>query len=112
MLAKTTRDAFMVELAGEHPEYGWEINKGYATPYHRAALRRSGPSPYHRVSWRLGLLRRPDDLDELPSWRRPPGGAGGPGDAADPDADGVGRDGGPDGRARSGVVRLAGRCGA
>ena len=55
VLAKATRDAYMVGLAPEHPEYGWEVNKGYATPYHRAALRRFGPSPYHRVSWRLGL---------------------------------------------------------
>ena len=55
VLAKTSRDEVMVGLAGEHPGYGWEVNKGYATPYHRAALRRLGPSPYHRVSWRLGL---------------------------------------------------------
>ncbi len=55
VLAKTTRDDLMVVLADEHPGYGWEVNKGYATPYHRAALRRLGPSPYHRVSWRLGL---------------------------------------------------------
>jgi ribonuclease HII len=64
VLAKASRDAFMVGLAREHPEYGWEVNKGYATPYHRAALRRLGPSPFHRVSWRLGL-DGPDDLDAL-----------------------------------------------
>lgn len=56
VLAKTTRDAYMTALAREHPEYGWEINKGYATRYHRDALRRVGPSPYHRLTWRLGLL--------------------------------------------------------
>jgi len=56
VLAKTSRDEYMVTLAREHPGYGWEINKGYATPYHRAALRRLGPSSFHRVSWRLGLL--------------------------------------------------------
>jgi ribonuclease HII len=55
VLAKTRRDAIMVGLAGTHPEYGWDENKGYATPSHREALRRLGPSPYHRVSWRLGL---------------------------------------------------------
>jgi ribonuclease HII len=70
VLAKASRDTFMVRLALEHPEYGWEVNKGYATPYHRAALRRLGPSPYHRVSWRLGLddpdgLADPDALAEL-----------------------------------------------
>ena len=54
VLAKTTRDAYMARLSVEHPEYGWEINKGYATLYHRSALRRIGPSPYHRLTWRLG----------------------------------------------------------
>jgi ribonuclease HII len=62
VLAKASRDAYMVGLSPEHPEYGWDVNKGYATPYHRAALRRLGPSPYHRVSWRLGL-DDPDGLD-------------------------------------------------
>jgi ribonuclease HII len=59
VLAKTSRDAYMTRLAADHPAYGWEINKGYATPQHRAALRAAGPSPYHRLSWRLGL-----DADE------------------------------------------------
>jgi ribonuclease HII len=64
VLAKTTRDAYMVRLAADHPEYGWEINKGYATPRHRAALRAIGPSPYHRMSWRLGL-DGPDTGEQL-----------------------------------------------
>jgi len=55
VLAKTTRDALMCELAGAHPEYGWTENMGYATPAHREALRRLGPSPQHRQSWRLGV---------------------------------------------------------
>ena len=59
VLAKTSRDAYMTQLAVHHPEYGWEINKGYATAAHRVALRRVGPSPQHRLSWRLGL----DDND-------------------------------------------------
>ena len=53
ILAKVARDAVMVGLATEHPEYGWESNKGYATGDHLEALRRLGPSPHHRVSWRL-----------------------------------------------------------
>ena len=53
VLAKVERDALMVALGGEHPAYGWEVNKGYAAPEHRAALRRLGPSVHHRVSWRL-----------------------------------------------------------
>ena len=69
VLAKTTRDAYMTGLAADHPEYGWEINKGYATPQHRDALRRVGPSPYHRLSWRLGVddLGAGDELD-LSAW--------------------------------------------
>lgn len=53
VLAKVTRDRLMVELAGEHPAYGWEENKGYAAPGHLAALEENGPCPRHRRSWRL-----------------------------------------------------------
>lgn len=53
ILAKTARDAIMVELADSHPEYGWSHNKGYASPDHVEALQRWGPTPYHRVSWSL-----------------------------------------------------------
>ncbi len=53
VLAKVTRDAMMVDLAAGHTAYGWAENKGYAAPEHLAALRRLGPSPLHRVSWRL-----------------------------------------------------------
>lgn len=63
VLAKTTRDAYMTRLAADHPAYGWEINKGYATPQHRAALREVGPSPYHRLSWRLGLAADEEGQD-------------------------------------------------
>jgi ribonuclease HII len=53
VLAKVERDAIMVSLAREHPEYSWELNKGYSAPEHSAALRRFGPSPLHRCSWNL-----------------------------------------------------------
>lgn len=53
VLAKCERDALMVELAAEHPEYRWDSNKGYASDDHVAALRALGPSPWHRRSWRL-----------------------------------------------------------
>jgi len=54
----------MVELALGHPEYGWEINKGYATPEHLAALRRHGPTDQHRCSWRLPRQLFDDGPDE------------------------------------------------
>lgn len=48
ILAKTSRDARMDQLAGEHPGYGWEHNRGYGTAGHCAALERLGPSLQHR----------------------------------------------------------------
>ena len=53
VLAKVARDTLMLDLAAEHPVYGWDENKGYATPGHLAALRHWGPCPHHRRSWRL-----------------------------------------------------------
>ncbi len=52
IIAKVTRDRIMEKLAGECPGYGWERNAGYPTPEHLAALKRLGPSPHHRRSFR------------------------------------------------------------
>ena len=48
ILAKVTRDAAMLELHAQRPEYGFDRHKGYATPEHLEALRRHGVSPFHR----------------------------------------------------------------
>jgi ribonuclease HII len=53
VLAKCERDALMVTHARTHPDYGWHRNKGYSAPDHVSALREHGPSPLHRMSWRL-----------------------------------------------------------
>lgn len=53
VIAKVERDRMMRELHGEFPDFGWDVNKGYATALHRDVLRAAGPTPYHRVSWRL-----------------------------------------------------------
>lgn len=53
VLAKVERDAIMGELATVHPGYGWEHNKGYASPDHLEALGSRGPCEEHRRSWRL-----------------------------------------------------------
>lgn len=53
ILAKVARDRLMAELSDCYPAYGWDVNKGYATPAHLEALARLGPSPLHRRSWRL-----------------------------------------------------------
>jgi ribonuclease HII len=56
ILAKVTRDAFMVELDGRHPEYGFAGHKGYPTAAHLAALERHGVTEVHRRSF--GPVRR------------------------------------------------------
>ena len=53
ILAKNYRDLLMIELHEEFPEYGWNKNMGYATKQHREALKKSGPTKYHRKSFRL-----------------------------------------------------------
>ncbi|HUZ87045.1 MAG TPA: ribonuclease HII [Candidatus Baltobacterales bacterium] len=51
IVAKVARDRAMVEYDRLYPGYGFADHKGYATPSHRAAIRRLGPSPIHRTTW-------------------------------------------------------------
>ena len=53
ILAKTYRDDYMLRLHEEYPAYHWDSNKGYPAKAHREAIRRIGPSPYHRMSYNL-----------------------------------------------------------
>ncbi len=53
VLAKTFRDEFMEKIHIEHPEYGWNRNKGYATAFHRNAIRTFGITSFHRKSFTL-----------------------------------------------------------
>lgn len=53
ILAKVERDGIMAELALEFPHFGWDVNKGYATASHRAAIVDQGPCEFHRQSWNL-----------------------------------------------------------
>ena len=53
VLAKTARDAYMIDLHQKHPSYQWDKNKGYPTKSHRNAIRKIGASPYHRKSFNL-----------------------------------------------------------
>ena len=48
IIAKTVRDAMLLELDRVYPAYGFAQHKGYATPEHLAALNRHGPCPAHR----------------------------------------------------------------
>jgi ribonuclease HII len=51
IVAKVARDRIMVDLAQQHPGYGWETNAGYGTAGHLAALRSLGVTPFHRRSF-------------------------------------------------------------
>ncbi len=51
VLAKVTRDNWMMEAAEKYPGYDFEIHKGYGTKAHYAALEKLGPCPIHRRSF-------------------------------------------------------------
>lgn len=51
ILAKVTRDEYMLAMAEKYPEYHFEKHKGYGTKLHYEALREYGPSPIHRMSF-------------------------------------------------------------
>lgn len=52
IVAKVLRDRIMVDLAQQHPGYGWERNAGYPTKDHLEALRNLGVTPHHRRSFK------------------------------------------------------------
>lgn len=51
ILAKVSRDRFMVALAEQYPQYAFERHKGYPTKLHYQRLRQYGPSPVHRKTF-------------------------------------------------------------
>ena len=53
ILAKTHRDEYMLKLAVDYPQYGWEKNMAYPTKQHRQAIAEFGATPHHRMSFRL-----------------------------------------------------------
>ncbi|MDE2575874.1 MAG: ribonuclease HII [Rhodospirillales bacterium] len=56
IVAKVLRDRAMARLAVRHPGYGWEVNAGYGTAVHRAALHALGPTAHHRAGF--GTVRQ------------------------------------------------------
>jgi ribonuclease HII len=56
ILAKVKRDALMLKLAEEYPDYLWHKNKGYPSTDHRQALIKYGPCPHHRRSFLRKIL--------------------------------------------------------
>ncbi|HTR73664.1 MAG TPA: ribonuclease HII [Solirubrobacterales bacterium] len=73
VLAKVTRDRYMVGVAERHPGWGFEEHVGYSTPEHRAAIDRLGISPLHRRSFQsvaytqlgMGELQALEGSDEM-----------------------------------------------
>ncbi|OGE27045.1 ribonuclease HII [Candidatus Daviesbacteria bacterium RIFCSPLOWO2_02_FULL_40_8] len=53
IIAKVYRDRLMEDLAKQHPEFGWDKNKGYGTRAHREAMKQYGLSKQHRRSFSL-----------------------------------------------------------
>jgi len=52
IVAKIWRDRLMVDLAQQHPGYGWDTNAGYGTKLHQDGLRKFGVTPHHRRSFK------------------------------------------------------------
>jgi ribonuclease HII len=48
----------MLDIHEQHPLFGLDSNKGYASEAHISALREHGPSPVHRLSWLTKILAR------------------------------------------------------
>ncbi|MDE7336913.1 MAG: ribonuclease HII [Clostridia bacterium] len=57
ILAKVTRDRYMVEMDGKYPEYGFASNKGYGSSKHMEALKSVGPCPIHRRSFIKNIIK-------------------------------------------------------
>ena len=57
ILAKVSRDRYMLQMASAYPQYGFEKHKGYGTKLHYEMLREFGRSEIHRKSFRLGAER-------------------------------------------------------
>lgn len=61
IIAKTTRDKYMVEEAHRlFPEYGFDKHKGYGTQGHVEALKKYGPCPLHRMSFTINGIKMKD----------------------------------------------------
>ena len=58
IIAKVTRDRYMVKIAKKYPEYGLDIHKGYGTKIHRDAIKKYGLSEIHRKSFCTKILAK------------------------------------------------------
>ena len=62
ILAKTSRDLFMLEAAKQYPQYQFEVHRGYCTKLHTDLIRKYGPCPLHRKTFEpvRSILNPPD----------------------------------------------------
>jgi ribonuclease HII len=63
VIAKCTRDAIMLQYDALYPGYGFAKHKGYPTREHYLALEKLGPSPIHRLSFRLDKKDSPQSMN-------------------------------------------------
>jgi ribonuclease HII len=64
IIAKVTRDRLIILADHEYPAYGFARHKGYGTKEHMDALRKYGPTPIHRKSFRPVQLANPDTVNQ------------------------------------------------
>ena len=64
IIAKVTRDRMMLEYDRKYPQYGFVKHKGYGTKAHMDALRKWGPCPIHRMSFRPVFLSIPENANK------------------------------------------------
>jgi ribonuclease HII len=64
IIAKVTRDRMMMEYDKEYPRYGLAQHKGYGTKVHMDALRKYGPTPIHRMSFKPVQLSLPENVNK------------------------------------------------
>lgn len=64
IIAKVTRDRMMIDYGRQYPAYGFAKHKGYGTKEHMDALRKYGPSPIHRMSFRPVFLSIPENANK------------------------------------------------
>ncbi|MFM2357434.1 MAG: ribonuclease ribonuclease [Candidatus Parcubacteria bacterium] len=58
IMAKVTRDCYMVRQAKIFPKYTFDIHKGYGTSLHRKSIKKLGPCSIHRLSFLKNLLNK------------------------------------------------------
>lgn len=64
IIAKVTRDRLIILADHEYPAYGFARHKGYGTKEHMDALRKYGPTPIHRKSFRPVQLANPETVNQ------------------------------------------------